>query len=210
LLGFGCGLAVQMLRLLRISCLAVVVPLILLERAGAVLGQEFSVTPSDRVTRFVNVREEPSADSERLARLHPGERLPLIESVPRWHEVRLDDGRSGFVSKSWTVVVPGPPPASDEELRIHILSVGAGTCTVVECSGPGAPPIMVDCGSSGGGEMALDLDAARHKVGEILSRHAAAPNLMLSHGDTDHYNWTPFVLEDVTVQNIWQGGEAET
>ena len=178
--------------------------------AGSALAQEFSVTPSERVTRFVNVRAEPSAESEQLARLNPGERLPLVESVPRWYEVRLEGVGSGFVSKAWTVVVPSLPPSHDEELRLHILSVGSGTCTVVECPGPDAPPIIVDCGSSGGGETALERDSARQKVQEILARHTLAPNLVLSHGDIDHYNWIPTVLSGVTTQNIWQGGQADT
>jgi beta-lactamase superfamily II metal-dependent hydrolase len=93
---------------------------------------------------------------------------------------------------------------------LHILSVGSGTCTVVECPGPDAPPIIVDCGSSGGGETALERDSARQKVQEILARHTLAPNLVLSHGDIDHYNWIPTVLSGVTTQNIWQGGQADT
>jgi Bacterial SH3 domain len=79
--------------------------------AGSALAQEFSVTPSERVTRFVNVRAEPSAESEQLARLNPGERLPLVESVPRWYEVRLEGVGSGFVSKhglSSSQVCPPP------------------------------------------------------------------------------------------------------
>jgi beta-lactamase superfamily II metal-dependent hydrolase len=177
--------------------------------AGRALAQEFAVTPSERVTRFVNVRAAPSAESEQLARLNPGEHLPLVESVPRWYEVRLEGVGSGFVSKAWTVVVPSLPSAQ-EELRLHFLSVGAGTCTVVECPGPDAPPMIVDCGSSGGGEMALERDAARQKVQEILTRHTAAPNLVLSHGDIDHYNWIPTVLSGVTPRNIWQGGDPVT
>ena len=114
----------------------------------AALAQELSVVPSDRVVQFVNVRDEPSGNS--IARLSRGESLPFVQSVPRWHEVRLSDGQSGFVSKSWTQVVPIVPDDDRGELRIHFLSIGAGTCTVVECPGTSAPPMIIDCGSTGG------------------------------------------------------------
>jgi hypothetical protein len=104
--------------------LALVVALPALVQTDRIEAQELFVTPSERVTRFVNARELSSSDSDVIARLRPGERLPLMDSGPGWREVRLDDDRSGFVSKSWTVIVPGPPPAGDEELRIHFLSIG--------------------------------------------------------------------------------------
>jgi hypothetical protein len=104
--------------------LALAVTLPALVQADRIEAQELFITPSERVTRFVNVRELSSSDSDVIARLGPGERLPLMDSGPGWREVRLDDGRSGFVSKSWTVVVPGPPPGGEQELRIHFLSIG--------------------------------------------------------------------------------------
>jgi hypothetical protein len=105
------------------SILALVAGLLALVQADRIEAQELFVTPSERVTRFVNVRELSSSDSDVIARLRPGERLPLMDSGPGWREVRLDDDRSGF-SKSLTVIVPGPPPAGDEALRIHFLSIG--------------------------------------------------------------------------------------
>jgi len=77
--------------------------------AGSALAQEFSVTPSERVTRFVNVRAEPSAESERLARLSRGERLPLVDSVPqRW------PGESGQRDK-WIFCLRAARIAADQE-----------------------------------------------------------------------------------------------
>ena len=72
--------AVSFSRLRHLVLLLILAPASL---ASGALAQEFSVTPSERVTRFVNVRAEPSAESQPLARLNPGERLPLVESVPR-------------------------------------------------------------------------------------------------------------------------------
>jgi beta-lactamase superfamily II metal-dependent hydrolase len=190
------------------SILALAVALPALVQADRIDAQELFVAPSDRVTRFVNVRELSSADSDAIARLSPGERLPLVDNVAGWREVRLADGRSGFVSKSWTIVVPGSPPGSEEELRIHFLSIGAGTCTVVECPGPGALPIIVSSG--GKGEMALERDEARQRIQEILAEHGTAANVVLSHGDVDHYRWIPHVLGGISIQHIWQGGNPDT
>jgi hypothetical protein len=60
------------------------------------------VTPSDRVTTRLNVREFPSPDSAAVGKLEKGETAELVESVPRWYQIRLHNGVIGFVSKSWT------------------------------------------------------------------------------------------------------------
>lgn len=65
------------------------------------------VTPSDRVSNALNVREAPSTASPVLLELHPGERLPHLGSVPYWHRVQLPDGRVGFVSSAWSLVLHG-------------------------------------------------------------------------------------------------------
>ena len=57
--------------------------------------------------------------------------------------------------------------------------------------------------------MALDRDEARQRVQDILDAHDAAPNVVLSHADTDHYTWVPAILEGVSVQHIWQGGDPD-
>ena len=54
--------------------LALVVALPALVQADRIEAQELFVTPSERVTRFVNVRELSSSDSDVIARLGPGER----------------------------------------------------------------------------------------------------------------------------------------
>src|SRR5688572_25534316 len=75
-------------------------------RISQTAAQGIVVSPSERVTRFVYVRRGPSGNSTEIARMRPGERLPLVRTIPLWYEVRLNEGRTGFVSKSWTVVTP--------------------------------------------------------------------------------------------------------
>jgi competence protein ComEC len=166
------------------------------------------VVPSNRVTHFVHVRAAPTTASDSVRQLLVGSSLPLVGSVPLWYEVELPDGTSAFVSKAWTTVVRALAARQQDEMRLHFLNVGAGTCTIVECPGPDAPPLIVDCGSSGGTEHGLTREQTAAYVHKVLSQHATAPNVVLSHGDSDHYAYMPSVLPTATAQHIWQGGEA--
>ncbi len=66
------------------------------------------VVPRDTVEKYINVRGAPDANSEVVGRLRPGEHLPYVGSVQRWHEVRIDEDQTGFVHGAWTKVVPDP------------------------------------------------------------------------------------------------------
>ncbi len=197
------------MRQLQIQLAVLLVSMVVMGWMQLAAAQD-QVVPSDRVTNFVKVREDSSSDSPKIGELRPGQSLPLIRSVPRWHEVRLADGMPGFVSKSWTRVVPTPLGGADD-LVIHFLSVGAGTCTLVECPGADAPPMLIDCGSTSGsgGDMALELDEATPLIQGILSNHTAAPNVVLTHGHEDHYNWIPTILADRMIGHFWRGGVAD-
>jgi hypothetical protein len=58
--------------------------------------------------------------------------------------------------------------------------------------------------------MALERDETRQRIQEILAEHDTAANVVLSHGDVDHYRWIPHVLGELSVQHIWQGGAPDT
>ncbi len=98
-------------------------------------------------------------------------------------------------------------PRSEDELRIHYMNVGAGTCTVVECPGANAPPMIIDCGSIGRSSDDLTKDEAGDYIAEVLDLHATQPNVVISHPHKDHYAWIADVLNDVQTQNIWLGGD---
>jgi hypothetical protein len=73
-------------------------------RYSAFLGLEPAfakdlVTPSDRVTTHVNIRSAADETAPEIDQLAIGEGLPLVRSVPRWYEVQLAGGSTGFVSK---------------------------------------------------------------------------------------------------------------
>lgn len=164
------------------------------------------VVPTDRVVNRVVVREAPTSDATDIGSLRPGQRLAWIQDVPRWREVRLGDGQRGFVTKSWTEVIEATAPAA-AEIAIHFLATGTGSCAIVECPGPEAPPMIVDCGSLGRSETDVDTDAARDYIAGILDlRPDTRPNLVLSHPDRDHHNLIPDVLRR-QVDQIWMGGD---
>jgi hypothetical protein len=77
------------------------------------------VVPIDTVGSYVKIRKSPEKGAEAVGRLHRSSPRPHVASVPGWHEVRLDDGTTGFVSADWTIVVeddsePGPADAAGE------------------------------------------------------------------------------------------------
>lgn len=194
------GWSMRRLLFLSITFLGVLIPL-------TAAAQDEQVIPSDRVTTFVYIRSAPDADSMESGRLRPGESAELIRSVPRWYEVRLSSGVTGFVSKSWTKVTHALAPRQEDELRIHHLDIGTGACAIVECPGANASPMIVDCGSIGRTGDDLTGDDAATYIQKILSNHTARPNVVLSHGDRDHYSLIPTVLSGTQVGNIWLGGK---
>lgn len=167
------------------------------------------VVPTDRVRNHVKIFEAPQGSSDVIGRLNVGGSIEFVDNVPKWREVRLQGGQSGFVSKSWTRVIRELQEREEDELRIHYLNVGAGTCTIVECPGPDGPPMIIDCGSLGGTPADLDSDGARNYLQNILGKHQASPNLVLSHADRDHYGLIAHVLSGTQTQNIWQGGDPD-
>lgn len=84
---------------LRLALLAVLLVLL----PSAVWAQD--VVPSARVKRAVVVRSYPDTRSEPVGRLAPGATATLAGETPGWYRVTLTDGRTGFVTKSWTVVL---------------------------------------------------------------------------------------------------------
>jgi len=166
------------------------------------------VVPTDRVTNRVVVRAEATSQSADVGSLRPGEQLEFVRNVPRWREVRLSPTETGFVTKSFTTVIDDPA-LNRPEMLIHFLNTGTGSCAVVECPGPNAPPMIVDCGSIGRTATDKDAIAARTYIKDVLDKHLGIqPNLVLSHADRDHYNLLPSVLTE-QVNEIWQGGDPD-
>jgi competence protein ComEC len=87
-------------------------------------------------------------------------------------------------------------PAADE-VRCTFLSVGHGTCVVLEL--PGRQTILYDAGSLGSPELATQIIAS-YLWERGIDRIDA---LVLSHADIDHYNAVPGLLERFPVGVVY-------
>ncbi len=165
------------------------------------------VVPKDRDGRDVGIRSAASSSSDEIGILSPGAFRDVVGSTTHWYEIRMPDDTPGFVSKRAMTLIRTPPPRSIDELRIHYLNVGSGACTIVECPGPDAPPMIVDCGSVG--KFSFDLEGAEASsyVNSVLEAHDAAPNVIISHPHTDHYDLIPEILGEFQAANVWLGGD---
>ncbi len=67
------------------------------------------VVPIDSVENSVNIRMLADSATEIVGKLKQGESLPLIKSIPDWHEVEIAGGGSGFVSADWSNVLEEAP-----------------------------------------------------------------------------------------------------
>ena len=106
-------------------------------------------------------------------------------------------------------VVDQLPDRLENELRVHFYNVGAGTCTLIECPGPNARPIIVDCGrlGRGHGKHAISEQELKARIRETLGDRS--PEVVLSHSDLDHVSLITDVLSEVQVSAIWQGDDPE-
>ncbi len=87
------------------------------------------------------------------------------------------------------------PP--DLALRTTFISVGHGLSVLVER--PDGDPWLYDCGRLGS-----DAAAARSISGVLWSRGISRLDaIVVSHGDADHYNGLPWLLEQFTVRRVY-------
>ncbi len=93
------------------------------------------VVPVDKVESSVNVRSAPDAGSDVVGRLKQGDSLPLVGTEPGWHEVRLEDDTTGFISADWSRV-------RAEEIVAEVTEEAAPS--MVEEADEEAAPVLAD------------------------------------------------------------------
>jgi len=70
------------------------------------------ITPRDSVRNHVNVRRTPDTSKPAIAILRKGQEMEYWATVPGWYKVKLQNGRPGYVAKSWTVRKPDARPVT--------------------------------------------------------------------------------------------------
>lgn len=169
--------------------------------ASAQIAVATGIQPSDRVVRWVNVRQVPSSNASTIERLEPGETAELIEVLSGWYFIRLPDGRTGYVSRGWTVRSDALV-AFQPQYFLHLIDVGTGLAVFVE--GPGFT-LLYDGGSND--------DTARGIRNRLTAylRHVrptltSIDHVILSHPHRDHVELLPDVLGSYTIGNVWDSG----
>lgn len=165
--------------------------------AGAAYADD--IAPNDAVINGVVIRAEATTDSARLGRLEPGQTLALIGDHPGWWEVRLADGRRGFVSKRWTVRIDAPQAPTPfaetgaREMFVHFVDVGQGSGAILEFS---CAVVLIDTGGQFQGR-----NGARQFADYLSAFMAARPQLnnrietvFTTHPHADHLNGLPLLF----------------
>lgn len=164
------------------------------------------VRPNDNVTSGVVIRAEPTAASARLGVMRPGDRLPLTGEAPGWWQVELEDGRTGFVTKRWTLRIETPdapePGALTQSFRMHVIDVGTGLAIFLE----GEDFTLVYDGGSN--------DDRRTGVNNRVLAYLRAvrpdlqiiDHLILSHPHRDHVELLPDIFDAYEVREVWDSG----
>ena len=166
---------------------------------AAQTGLAAEVTPSARVESFVSVRSAPQ-NGELLATLPVGQTAEMLATLPAHYQVRLADGTTGFVLRSYTSVIETPGAASVRagELALHFIDVGQGDATLLVC--PDNRTILVDAGSSSN----LDANTVRDYLTEVLGPdNYQLDTLVITHADPEHFNLLPELLRGFSVGHVY-------
>lgn len=205
------GLASLPRLLVRALGLASTALLLLAEPIGAAWAQDGTgnprtgtATPSRRVVTNVTVRAGPTTRSAVLGRLLPGERAEVTSVAPGWIEIRLADGRTGWVSRRWIVIVATPAATAEGGRRFVLEAVDVGTGLAILVTGPDFT-LLYDGGSNddtaqGEDNRLVDYLRAVHPE---LTR---IDQLILSHPHRDHVELLADVLARYEVGSVWDSG----
>ena len=153
------------------------------------------VSPSDRVKSNLNIRSTPSTDLQPIGVLLPNESLEFISSESGWYKVKYK-GQTGYVSKSWSVLLDDTP------YTLHAIDVGTGLAILVQ--GPDFN-LIYDGGSND--------DAGRGEnnrliayLSEKLPQLNRIDHVVLSHPHKDHVELLPDLFDKYTIGNAWDSG----
>ena len=147
-----------------------------------------------------------------------GNRNPYVDHedwvLRAWPIVRVDEvaeiveamgGNWALLGTAGDNVVSAKPA---DEIRVHSLNVGSGSCHIIECPGNSAP-ILYDCGRTSRSFPDMTDEEVVNYAASIFNQYDAAPIVIVSHGDRDHNRYIPAVMGDRLASTVWFGGHRE-
>jgi len=133
------------------------------------------VVPIDKVENSVNIRLSADSATEIVGKLKQGESLPLVKSVPGWHEVEIAGGATGFVSADWSIVLEAAPSPVVEAEPAEAVTDEAPSIAAAEEAVADVPDVSADESSDETAEPVAESAEGEQIVAE--SEIATAPEV---------------------------------
>ena len=140
-----------------------------------------------------------------LAGCETTETLPDDPYNPRIETVRT--AATVPTTDKTSAMGPGLVMAPGQLMKIHSLNVGAGSCHVVECPGPGNEKLVLDCGTVGRTTTSME-EAELAAFGTQVFGANSSITVITSHPDRDHYIFVDDLVGTRNVQSVWLGGDS--
>lgn len=150
------------------------------------------------MTSSVAVHDRAALDAPVFAPLRPGDAFALVSEQSGWYQVRLPDGRVGFVSKAWTLPVEGERP----RFSIHATDVGTGLAVFVE--GPDFT-LLYDAGSNDDSRTGVNNRVLAY-LAKLRPDIERIDHVVLSHAHKDHLRLLPDIFARYQVGQFSDSG----
>lgn len=165
----------------------------------AVAAAQATVVPTDRVVNGVSIRVSATTTSQKIGLLQPGDTADFIGEVPKWYRIDHPSLGAGFVSKSWTRLVPDPANASTDTFDVYVVDVATGLAILVRGQDF---TLVYDAGSND--DLSGDRFGAFMDV--VAPGTTTIDHVVISHAHRDHISMLPDLLDSVQVSHIWDSG----
>jgi competence protein ComEC len=195
----------------------ILVPAFFFFRIAVSSAQEQVYVVNDAAAPCVKLRSQPNQSAAELDCLAPGTRTTLLEVVPFWRKIRLDDGREGWAAKKFLTPSALPAPVSpplpippDAFLEVHIVDVGQGDGIWIHTFDDGidgngifeGKNIVID-----GGPNSADNKNEMRRYLEAKAHHdAIIDTLILTHPHDDHYPDAEGIVRHFEIRNYYDPG----
>jgi beta-lactamase superfamily II metal-dependent hydrolase len=146
----------------------------------------------------LKLRPQPDTDAAPTDCLPPGTHVSVIESIPYWRKIHLEDGREGWVAKMYIEPASSPSPApaptsipQDAWVEVHFVDVGQGDGIWIHTHDDGIAGngvfegrnIVIDGGPDSSDSKNMMLSYLRAQA----HHDAVLDALFVSHPHIDHY-----------------------